>query len=93
MSNTEHLFENALHCLWRNESKEEWREWEDKRHNTDYVSEETIDAIWEAAVYVVYTLMIPKNIIDILWAYDDLIEGNWDNLYKWYEKGETEKTE
>jgi len=91
MSNTEHLFENALHSLWRNESKEEWRKWEDKRHNTDYVSEETIDAIWEAAVYVVYTLFIPKNISDILYAYDDLIEGNWDNLYKWYEKEETKE--
>ena len=93
MSNTEHLFENALHSLWNNESKEEWLEWEKKRHNSDEVSEETIDAIWEAAVYIVYTLMIPRNIEDILYVYDDLIEGNWDKLYKWYEKGKTEETE
>ena len=66
MSNTEHLFENALHCLWDGDNKEKWREWNDRLHNTEGVSEETIDAIYEAALYVVYTLMIPKNIEDIL---------------------------
>ena len=61
MSNTEHLFETALYTLWRSGTEEEWREQNDRLHNTEGVSEETIDALWEAALYIVYTQMIPKD--------------------------------
>lgn len=70
MSNIEHLFENCLHSLWNNESKEEWLEWEKKRHNSDGVSEETLDAIYTSAIYVVYTLMIPRDFDN----YDNCVE-------------------
>jgi len=57
MSNVEHLFENAL-ALFESKplaSFEEWVNIEEKRGNTDGVSKETLEALWEAAIYTKYT--------------------------------------
>lgn len=70
MSNIEHLFENCLHSLWNDESKEEWLELEKRLGNSEGVSEEILDAIYTSAIYVVYTLMIPKDFFN----YDDCIK-------------------
>ena len=61
MSNIEHLFENCLHSLWNNESEKEWLEQEEKRGNSEGVSKEVLDAIYTSAIYVAYTLMIPRD--------------------------------
>ena len=55
MSNVEHLFENALLALENDYYFGEWKRIETDRHNTDGVSEEVIEAIWELAIYTKYT--------------------------------------
>lgn len=55
MSNVEHLFENALLALENDYYFGEWKSIEKDRHNTDGISEEVIEAIWELAIYTKYT--------------------------------------
>ena len=76
MSNIEHLFENALVALKNHYDFEEWLRIEKDRHNTDGVSEEVIEAIWELAIYTKYTYepsVISRNAIPIEWI------NNWLN--------------
>jgi len=67
MSNVEHLFENALVALENDYYFGEWKRIETDRHNTDGVSEEVLEAIWELAIYTKYTYEPSLNAIPIEW--------------------------
>lgn len=67
MSNVEHLFENALLALENDYYFGEWKRIEKDRHNTDGVSEEVIEAIWELAIYTKYTYEPSFKAIPIEW--------------------------
>lgn len=67
MSNVEHLFENALLALENDYYFGEWKRIEKDRHNTDGVSEEVIEAIWELAIYTKYTYEPSIESIPIEW--------------------------
>ena len=67
MSNVEHLFENALLALENDYYFGEWKRIETDRHNTDGVSEEVLEAIWELAIYTKYTYEPSIESIPIEW--------------------------
>lgn len=67
MSNIEHLFENAIVALENDYHFGEWKRIEKDRHNTDGVSEEVIEAIWELAIYTKYTYEPSLNAIPVEW--------------------------
>ena len=67
MSNVEHLFENALLALENDYYFGEWKRIEKDRHNTDGVSEEVIEAIWELAIYTKYTYEPSLKAIPVEW--------------------------
>lgn len=79
MSNVEHLFENALLALENDYYFGEWKRIEKDRHNTDGVSEEVIEAIWELAIYTKYTYEPSLNAIPIEWIKEWL--GKLKNVY------------
>ena len=68
MSNVEHLFENALVALENDYNFGEWKRTETDIHNTDGVSNEVIEAIWELAIYTKYTYEPSLNVIPIEWV-------------------------
>ena len=76
MSNVEHLFENALVALENDYYFGEWKRIEKDRHNTDGVSNEVIEAIWELAIYTKYTYEPSHKAIPIEW------------IKKWNQKNE-----
>ena len=81
MSNEEHLFENAIYAIKNHKTYEEWLEWESP-YNKLGVSNDVIEALWMAAVYVNYTHDIDRldedNAISIEWlitkTHEHLIE-------------------
>ena len=76
MSNIEHLFENALLALENDYYFGEWKRIETDRHNTDGVSEEVIEAIWELAIYTKYTYEPSIESIPIEWMYEWRMKNN-----------------
>lgn len=67
MSNVEHLFENAIVALENDYYFGEWKRTETEIHNTDGVSEEVLEVIWELAIYTKYTYEPSLNAIPIKW--------------------------
>lgn len=74
MSNIEHLFENALLALENDYYFGEWKRIETDRHNTDGVSEEVIEAIWQLAIYTKYTYEPSLKVIPIKWIEKQMAE-------------------
>ncbi len=83
MSNVEHLFENALLALENDYYFGEWKRIETDRHNTDGVSEEVIEAIWELAIYTKYTYEPSLNVIPIEWIKKKAQEFLMNRNFRW----------
>lgn len=83
MSNVEHLFENALVALENDYYFGEWKRTETDIHNTDGVSEEILEVIWELAIYTKYTYEPSLNAIPIEWIKEwvERDENYWDYQY------------
>lgn len=98
MGNVEHLFENALVALKNHYDFGDWLRIEKDRHNTDGVSDEVIEVIWELAIYTKYSYepaVISRNAIPTEWmkdwwakhiknAYDSDTVTVWRMLEDWW---------